>query len=121
MHSRIPLESKLNESISPVVINDLLEIVHEVSKHETSPKLKFETLSDSDCHAWTGWTLVQFKTMCDMCESDLVSGSSDSSRAIDLLLYFWAKLKTNLSWNLKFVIPIPLFFLFRLLNVQYIL
>ena len=99
MHSRIPLESKLNESISPVVINDLLEIVHEVSKHETSPKLKFETLSDSDCHAWTGWTLVQFQNMYDMCESDLVSGSSDSSRAIDLLLYFWAKLKTNLSWN----------------------
>ena len=92
--TRSPLKEHLSDRADQI-INDLLYISHSMSIYDNLPRLELTRLSDSDCKAWTGWTLTELKTIHDACEEYLPDTTNSSENA---LLLFWAKLKTNISW-----------------------
>lgn len=77
------------------IINDLLEASHTFSQSTSGPKLLFNSLNDDEIRSWTGWSIEEFKQIHDICV-DKLQGSSSST--YDILLLFWAKLRTNISW-----------------------
>ena len=46
------------------IINDLLDVLYDVTQHDTVPRLEF---TDGNCKAWTGWTLRQLNEYHDHC------------------------------------------------------
>ena len=79
------------------VVNDLLDVAHNLSECDTLPRLDFTRLSDDDCKAWTGWTIGQLRQIHEHCVSRLSTTSTVSTE--NALVLFWTKLKTNISWQ----------------------
>ena len=85
-------------SRSEDITNDLLEIVHMLSKQESSFTLRFSSLDDADCKAWTGWTRAQFLEIFLLCSPCIDTGIYTPTHE-DALLLFWVKVKTDISWR----------------------
>lgn len=80
------------------VMNDILEITHSLSQKKDTPSFSCASLSDADMLCCTGWDRGQLEGIYKLCEVELRGQNLPVSlNPIDALLFFWVKLKTNLS------------------------